>query len=151
MSAYGAQPPSGQSDRVLADDLGHIRALVERAVGNQADIQRVSIALYAHQTRMLQINGQLETVRRELAAAAPASVALARLVKEASAEESNAPTPDAREAAAGLRPVFELQLAAIVQHEQQLKSRERELRQQFEAEERRWTELASILVELSVQ
>jgi hypothetical protein len=150
VAAYAAQTASDESARPPTDDAGHVRALVEHVLANQAEIQRLSIALNAHQSRVLQISGELAAVRRDLIGAAPASAALTRLVEDARAGETNEPTFEAREASAGLRPLFEMQLATVSRLEEEMRSRERGLLRQLADEEARWHELASRLVQLSV-
>lgn len=145
-----AQAPSSEP-ATTAEETRMLRARLERALANQSEIQRLSMSLNAHQTRMLQLDAHLQEIRHDLATFAPSLMTLRRLVAEARRESTSAPTPAARDEAADLVPVFERQLASAMQHDAQLRAEEADLARQLESEDAQWAELADRLATLTMQ
>ena len=150
-TSAGAQTPPDQPAPTMTDEMRALQVTFERALANQAELQRLAVALNFHQARLLQIDAQLQDVRRGLTAVAPAISALRRLVDEARNEAAGGATADARSEAADLLPMFERQLAATVTRENESRAREQELARQLESEDAEWTALANRLSALTTQ
>jgi hypothetical protein len=146
-----AQTPSSAPVPATADEVRELRAAFERARANQAEMQRLAVTLNVHQTRMLQLDTQLQDVRKGLAAFAPALAALRRLVDEARDEAANGATADARSEAADLLPMFERQLDAAVRRDDEGRAQEKELARLLESEDAEWTALANQLSAMTMQ
>jgi len=127
----------------LTREIQKLRLAVEESTRAQSQLQMLSVMLSAQQSRLVQVANRLDATRRELADAAQRAAETSRVLTMFHADATE--TPDERGEAAGLMKMFKPQADAAARHEQELRAREAELLQAYQAEEARWMELIARL------
>ena len=127
----------------LTREIQKLRLTVEESTRAQSQLQMLSVMLSAQQSRLVQVANRLDATRRELADAAQRAADTSRVLTMFHADAPQ--TPEDREEAAGLMKMFKPQADAAARHEQELRAREAELLQAYQAEEARWMELIARL------
>ena len=128
----------------LTREIQQLRVAVEESTRAQSQLQMLSVMLSAQQSRLVQVANRLDATRRELSEAAAHTAEANRLVKMFHGDMTQA-TPEDRQEAADLMKMFKPQADAAARHEQELRTREAELLQAYQAEEARWIELMARL------
>ena len=126
----------------LTREIQQLRVAVEESTRAQSQLQMLSVMLSAQQSRLVQVANRLDATRRELAEAAAHTADANRLVRMFQGDQA---TPEDREEASNLMKMFKPQADAAARHEQELRTREAELLQAYQAEEARWMDLMARL------
>ena len=137
------EPPASLG--ALVGEVHQLRLAVEDSTRTQSQIQMLSVYLSAQQSRMIQVTSRLDATRRELADAAARSKEAANLLANAQTEAVEATRPEERAQAADMVHMFKQQADVANAREQQLRTRETELLQGWQAEETRWADLIAKL------
>jgi uncharacterized protein YaaN involved in tellurite resistance len=125
-----------------------LREAVESASKAQTQTQATSVYLSAQQSRLIQVNAALTSVRSELSTAIAQSQEAARMVNLAKEAVGAATNPADRAEAEDMIKMFTARTEQTAAHEQRLRNRETDLAQQLQAEEQRWSALVSRLEQL---
>ena len=128
----------------LTREIQQLRLAVEESTRTQSQIQILSVALSAQQSRLMQVANRLDATRRDLDDAIRQTAEANRVLTMFQGDQTP-PTPEDREEAASLMKMFKPQAEAAAQREQQLRARAAELLQVHQAEEARWTDLVARL------
>lgn len=142
--AQGQTEAGAGSVAGLMREVQQLRLAVEESMRTQSQIQMLSVALSAQQSRLMQVANRLDATRRDLAEAIQQAAEVTRLLSMFQGDQA-ASTPEDREEAADLMKMFKPQADAAARREQQLRAREAELVQLHQAEEARWTDLVARL------
>jgi len=140
--------PDPASLGALVAEVRQLRVAVEESTRSQSQTQALAVYLSAEQSRLIQLTSRLDAVRTQLAGAASQTRQFASYLATAQAEVRDAKTADERAQAAGMVDMFKQQADTAAAQEQQLRDRESQLVQSFQAEEARWTDLVTKLEQL---
>ena len=143
--AQGNQPPDGSLTGLTAE-VRQLRLAVEEATKAQTQTQALAVYLSVQKDRIFQVWSRLDSLRKDIAAAADVSVSasdrIARITKAAS--DTSQPPEIRAEIALQLAPTKEA-AARAAQREQDLRNQEAVLAQSLQAEEARWSDLIARL------
>jgi hypothetical protein len=138
-------PDSTGSLAALTAEVQKLRVAVEQSTRSQTQTQALAVYLSVQQNRILQVATRLDTVRKELDAAAVRSREIASHLANAEEELLRTTEPSRRIALQEATQGLKAEQQRVGLQEQQARVRETELSQALQLEESRWSELISRL------
>jgi len=143
------EPADLGSLAALTSEVRELRLAVQQLAQTQSQTQAMGVYLSAQQSRVLQVSSQLDSVRKDLDAAAGRSSELASKLVDFEAQLPRVSDPAERNAIQDASRAMKREHALASAQEQQARSRELELSQALQTEESRWSALISRLEALT--
>lgn len=145
-----AQAPHNEpaTSRELVNEIRALRAVIERFAETQSQTQTIASLMGVQQRRMAEATGRLDTVRRELDAAAIRYADVSRRLAAADqmtprdmTGPAGTPPLDGRRVLDELRSQLRYEFESVSAQVAQLRARESEILNQVAVEDGRWREL----------
>lgn len=140
-----------ESMAALTAEVRQLRVAVEQLARSQAETQALGMTLSAQQGRILQMTQQLDTVRKEIAAATAGSEGLEARLAGFRDELSRATEPGERAGFESALRSLEAERARLELESQQARSRENNLSRALALEENRWSDTLERMERLTQQ
>jgi chromosome segregation ATPase len=138
--------PSDGSLAALTAEVRLLRAAVEKSTQIQTQIQGLGVYLSAQQSRLIQMSGRVEALRRELDAAVQQSQGLNAQIQQARETLTGGTlTPPERDAVQDMLTGLTRQLPQSTARENQIRARESEANADLQTELTRWSDLITRL------
>lgn len=146
-----AAPPieGDESMAALTAEVRQLRVAVEELARSQAETQALGMTLAAQQGRILQLTQQLDTVRKEIAAATAGSQGIEAQLAGFREEISRMTEPGARAGFESAMRGIEAERSRLELELQQARSRENDLSRQLALEESRWNDTLARMEQLT--
>jgi len=146
--AQEASLQPGNSLVALTEEVRLLRMAVEKSTRTQTQLQGMSVYLTAQQSRLLQVGGRVDAIRRDLAAASRESRALAEQVTTLRTTVANETSAEMKAQVEAMLGPATREAARAAEYEQQLRSSEAEASADLQTELARWTDLTGRLDQL---